>query len=166
MGLYENELAQVQAVFDAADTDSKPETKRVYEPAFPVGEKSEAIVTAVRIGGPPWPGDDRIFLSVELTHPVSDRSETMWLPLVNLTEASAKWVKSQLKNIGYDTDETPLSEIEQHMDEWIGYTVEIFCKRNARGKVQFYINKVVTDGGVVSGFDPDSDQNAEDDIPF
>jgi hypothetical protein len=166
--MYKDELKQMQAVFDATVVDNEPKkaTKGAYEPAFPVGEKSEAVITNARVSGPPWPNDDRIFLSIELTHPISDRSETMWLPLVNLTDASAKWVKSQLKNVGYDTDETPLSDIEDHMDDWIGYTVEIFTKRNARGKIQFYINKIISDGGTVSNFDPDSTDNGDDDIPF
>jgi hypothetical protein len=168
MGMYKNELAQVQAAFDSADTSVKKSdgsTKKLYQPAFPVGEKAQAVITSTRIGNPPWPGDDRIFLSIELTHPISDRSETMWIPLVNLTERAAGWVKSQLKKLGYDTDVTPISEIEDHMDEWIGLTVEIFTKRNDRGKVQYYLNHIV-EQPETSGFNAASDQNADDDIPF
>jgi hypothetical protein len=160
--MYQNELAQMQNVFDAAEVGAKKadgEQKKLYQPAFPVGEKSEAVVTSVKVGGPPWDGDDRVFLAVELTHPISDRSETMWLPLTNLTERAAGWVKSQLKNLKYDTDVTPLSEIEDHMENWIGLTVQIFTKRNDRGKVQYYINHVIDDA-------PAAGTLADDDIPF
>ncbi len=170
MSTYANELAQMQAVFDAASTGPVKQDggeKKAYQPAFPVGEKSQAVITRVTIGGPPWPGDDRIFLCIELTHPISDRSEQMWLPLVNLTEKAAGWVKSQLGKLGYDTDVTPLSDIENHMDDWIGLTVEIFCKRNNRGKVQYYLNSIIKDDDATGGgFDATSTDNKDDDIPF
>ena len=165
--MYENELAQVQAAFDKAATgtqNTEGGDKRPYTPAFPVGEKAEAIVTAARIGSPPWPGDDRIFVSIELTHPISDRSETMWIPLTNLTDKAARWVKSQLKKIGYDTDVTPLAEIEKHIDGWIGLTVEIYTQRNSRNKIQYYINHIVD--SEPSEFGTSASHKADDDIPF
>jgi hypothetical protein len=164
--MYKNELAQMQNTFDAAEVGAQKVeggAKKPYQPAFPVGEKAQAVITSTRIGGPPWEGDDRIFLCIELTHPVSEKSEKMWMPLTNLTERAAGWVKSQLAKLGYDTDATPLAELEDHVDEWIGLTVEIFTKRNDRGKVQYYINHIVKEDEVefVAEKAP-----AGDDIPF
>ena len=170
--MYKNELAQAAKQFEGVNTDGphRP-AKPAYKPAFPIGEKAEAIITDVGIGKAPWAemgsGDDRIFCKIEITHPISDRSETVFLPLVNLTERAAKWVKSQLKNIGYDIDETPLEDIEDHMESWIGKTVEVYTKINPRGKAQFYLNKVINETATdPNEFVPLDGGLADDDIPF
>lgn len=157
--MYENELAQLQKTFDATPVDGDAKPNKTYRPPFIVGGKDAAIITNAQVGHAPWSethNDTRIFLIFELTHEPTDRSETMFIPLQDLSERATKWVKDQIRNAGFDVDNIPLSELERHIDTFIGRKVEIFTKYDTAGKkprYKFYINKVLS-------------EPSDDDIPF
>jgi hypothetical protein len=168
-GVYESELAQFQAAFDAVDvTDGEPTMaeKKPWTPPFTVGEREPGIITDAYLTRPPWEGDDGIYLRLDILHEVKDQSVNLLLPLHGKSEKQTQHVKKTLKTIGYDLDDpaNTLAGLEDHTVDFEGKIVEIYTSTytGANGKTRYnhYINKVLGEAG------SQHVKDIADDIPF
>lgn len=167
MGFYTNELAQYDEQYKNATLPERTKEQKKYKPVFNLDTTDEAVITSARVTLPPWTektGDSKLYLEVELTHPISDRSTKTYLTLQASTDGQAAWVKKELLALGYDLNDenNTLAGVEDYAPTLIGNRVEVYTKENTyNGKTnyKYYINKTIeasASGPIMS----------DDDIPF
>lgn len=158
---FTNELKQFQSTFDAVNLDEKAsKPKKAWTPPFKINDNDEAIITVCCLTTPPWDNDDGIYLRVQLEHEISGTNVNNYYPMTPKSDGQARFVKSQLKKLGYDLDEQPVTGVEDWAPSIEGARVGIFTKLSeykGRIKYSYYINEIL---------DKPAPIDPMDDIPF